>query len=141
MADEARIQTSLQITTGSLQYQSRPTAFTADVAGAKGPVPGAFTAAITGTDVDLSELTTPALCRLQNLDPTNFVEVGLWDPEATLFYPLLELLPGESYVVRLSRNLAWQYGAGTGTAGPETNRLRVRANTAACNMLVECFEV
>jgi len=141
MSDEAQIRASLQINSGNLSYQSQPTAFNADVAGSKGPVPGAFAATVEGTDIDLSELTTPGLCRVQNLDDTNFVTVGVWDVSATEFYPLLELLPGETFVFRLSRHVGAEVEApGTGTYAGATN-LRVRADTAACNVLVEAFEV
>ena len=140
MADEATVQCSLQIKKGNLTYRSNPTAFRADVATAKGPSPGAFTASTDGTSVDLTALTQPALCRIQNIDATNFVEVGIWDTEAALFFPLMELLPGESYVIRLSRNIEEEYvGTGTGTSAA-TNRLRIKANTAACIVLVEAFE-
>lgn len=145
MTDDATIRGSMQIRKGTdpvlLDYISRPTAFTADVTGTKGPSPGAITVATApGTDVDLSELTTPALCRIMNLDDENFVEVGIWDPEISTFYPIDEILPGETYIRRLSRNLAQEYGTGTGTTGAETNRLRLRADTAACDVLIEAFE-
>lgn len=142
MADEATIRSSLQIVKGDLNYQSQPTTFQADVSTAKGPTPGAVLATTAGTDVDLSALTTPGLARFQNLDASNYVEVGTWDPENLLFYPLLELLPGEVQVVRIARNLSQEVGTGpgTGTAGPSTNKLRVRANAAACNVFVEIFE-
>jgi hypothetical protein len=68
-----------------------------------------------------------------NLDSTNYVEVGVL--VGATFYPMLELLPGETYVVRLSRNL--QYGP-TGTA--HTQDLHLRANTASVKVLVEAFE-
>lgn len=141
MADEAQIRASLQITNDPLEYRSQPTAFTADVAGIKGPVPGAIEASVEGTDVDLSELVAPSLCRIMNLDATNFVEYGVWDPEGGTFYPLGEILPGETYVIRLSRNLQEEFGTGTGTTGAGTNRLRFKADTAPCNVLVEAFEV
>lgn len=140
MADEAIVRSSLQIKAGNVNYQSQPTAFKADVTGRKGPVPGAIAVSTDGTDVDFGELTTPGLCRIQNLDPTNFVEYGIWEPATSTLYPLGELLPGETYILRLSRNLQEEYlGTGTGTSAP-TNRLRFKANTAACNVVVEAFE-
>ncbi len=143
MADEAQIRSSLSIVSGKLEYRSQPTAFNADVTGSKGPVPGAIQVTTAGTDVDFSELTTPGLCRLMNLDPTNFVVYGIWDPESHTFFPLGELLPGEFAVLRLARDLQEEMGtaAGTGTTGADTNRLRFKAHTAACNVLVEAFEV
>lgn len=147
MADEARIQASLQIrktnTDGDmiiLQYQGQPTAFTADVTGTKGPVPGAISVAIGGTAVDFSELTDPGFCRLMNLDETNFVEWGIREPATGYFYPIGEIGPGETYVIKLSRNLLEEYtGSGTAT-GPATNEFYMKADTAACNVLVEAFE-
>jgi len=143
MADEAAIRVSLAIRKGEIDYSSRPTMFQADVAGAKGPVPGAVLCSTAGTNIDLSELTTPGLCRIQNLDSANYVTVGPYDPETATFYPMLELLAGETFPFRLSRDLGWQYGtaAGTGTTGAETQTLRIKAHTAACNVLVEAFEV
>lgn len=147
MANEARIQSGLQIqkrnTAGDvivLDYMARPAGFTATVTGTKGPTPGAITCTTAGTDVDLSELTTPGLCRIMNQDPTNYVEIGIWEPTGSIFYPLMELLPGESFVFRLSRNVLEQYsGTGTGTTGP-TNTLRIKANGASCVVLFEAFE-
>lgn len=145
MSGEAQVRASLQILkkTGEVEqinYQSKPTVFKADVAGTKGPSPGAVTVTVEGTDVDFGELTTPALCRIQNQDATNFLEYGVWDPEGDTFYPLGEILPGESYVLRLSRYLQQEFGTGTGTTGAETNRLRLRADTASVNANVEAFE-
>lgn len=147
MSDEANIQISLQITksddTGIVNYRSYPTQFTADVNGSLGPTPGAFIASIYGTDVDLSQLTTPGLCKVSNQDSTNFVSYGICDPETDKFYPLGEILPGEFFLLRLSRNLAHEYagaGTGTGTTGAKTNTLRFVADTASCVVLVEAFE-
>lgn len=147
MSGEAKIHVSLQITkadaAGNVNYRSYPTQFDADVDGALGPTPGAILASIYGTDVDLSQLTVPGICRLSNQDSDNFVTYGIYDPEADKFYPLGELLPGEFYILRLSRDLGWEStgsGTGTGTTGPQTNRLRVQADTAACAVLIEAFE-
>ena len=142
MADEASIRSSMIIKKGSLDYNSKPTYFTADVSSAVAPTPGGITVSTAGTDVVLTELTTPGLCRLMNLDTTNYVQVGLYDPETVKFYPLLELMPGESYIVRLSRDIQWEYGtgAGTGTTGAETNILRLKAIGGNCECIVEAFE-
>ena len=147
MSGEAKIQLSLQITkdddAGIVNYRSYPTTFDADVDGALGPTPGAIVVSIYGTDVEFSQLTVPGLCRLSNEDATNYVTYGICDPETDKFYPLGELLPGEFYVLRLSRELGWEYagsGTGTGTTGALTNKLCFVANTAACTVLVEAFE-
>lgn len=140
MSNEARITASLQIVKSPITYLSQPTSFTADVTGLKGPTPGAFTATTGGTDCNLSELVTPGFCRIQNLDDENYVEYGIYDPQTVVFYPLGEVGPGETYVLKFSRNLFEEYaGAGTGTTAP-TNTFRFKANTASVNMLVEAFE-
>lgn len=138
VADEASVRISLQIRAGLLNFQSQPTSFQADVATGKGPCPGAFTATTSGTNVDLSQLTQPGLCRIMNLDPTNRVEVGIHD--GALFHPLMEILPGEFYLIRLSRNVGEEEDVpGTGTSG-DVNALCVRAVTASCVVVVEAFE-
>ncbi len=140
MANEAQVRSSLQIKVNNLVYQSNPTAFTATVTGTKGPTPGALTITTGGEAVDLSELVQPALCRLMNLDATNYVTVGVRDTTSGKLYKVLELLPGETYVVRLSRFMNEDYdGTGTGT-GADTVQLFLQADTASVNVLVEAFE-
>ena len=138
MVNEVTIRSSLQISSGVNQVQTQPTAFIADIVSFKGPTPGVITATTEGVDVDLSELTTPGFCRLMNQDATNFASIGIWD--GVSFYPMLELLPGQPFVVRLSRNLGEEYGSGTGTSGAAINTLRVKADTASVNVLVEVYE-
>lgn len=145
MANEAQVRSQLTIQkrSGSLSlidYRSGPATFVATVSGTKGPVPGAFRATEDGTDVDLSELDSPGLCRVMNLDADNPVTLGRWDNDAERFYPVMKLLPGESFVIRLADDVADEYsGTGTGTTAASTT-LRVKAHNAACNVLVEAFE-
>ncbi len=140
MANEAAISVSLRISKGGLYYQSLPSSFRADVDGSGGPTPGAFTATTAGTDVDLSALSNPGLCRIQNLSDTYYVEVGVWNADQSEFYPMLRLLPAESFIVRLSPLVNQEYsGVGTGTTG-ELNTLRVKAESQPCLVLVEAFE-
>ena len=110
MTNEGKVTASLTITNGNLNYRSYPQQFNVDVAGAKGPVPGAISAAKTGTTVDLAQLTTPALCRITNLSTTNFVEYGMSD--GVEFYAFGEVLPGEFYIFRFSRYLFSSLGTG-----------------------------
>ena len=148
MANEARITSSLQIRktasdgTVLLEYLSRPAAFTATVDGTKGPSPGAVTALTTGTIVDLSALTIPTFCRIgaQFSDTGNYVEWGIYDPQTDVFYPMGEVNPGESYIIKLSRNLLEEYTAtGTATTGA-TNKFMVKAFNASAVVLIEAFE-
>lgn len=138
MTDEASFLVSVQIKNGNVDYRSYPTQFKADVTGKKGPVPGAITATTSGVSVSFTELTTPAICRIANLDETNYVTVGILDPDGD-FYPLMEILPGEFYAVRLSRALGQSWGVGTATSDSGCT-LHIQANAASCNVLVEAFE-
>src|SRR5262245_17221102 len=120
MADEIRVSSSLQIRSGNLNYQSQPTAFTADLTGVPfGPTPGAMKAPYGGAAADLSRISMPGLCRLMNIDSLLSVEWGIRDPGINVFYPVGLLMPGETYVLRLTPNLLEEYaGTGTGTTGP-----------------------
>ena len=142
MADEITVRSSLTIRYSNQYYQSQPGQFTADATGVRGPSPGVVSASLTGTDVSFAALAVPTWCVFTNLDSTNYVDVGAYEPSTGVFYPLLELGPGEQYVVKLSRNLGEQWsGSVTGTGTDATdNTIRVRANTAACDVKVEAFE-
>lgn len=138
MSNEATVSSGLVINKNSLQYQSRPASHRVDVTGTKGPTPGALAVAVTGVNVDLSQLTTPGLCRITNLESSggNYVMVGKYD--GTSFHPLMEVGPGESYVIKLYRYLSAEW-VGTGTPA-DVNTMRLMADTAAVNVLVEAFE-
>lgn len=147
MAGEARISASLNINkrSGSLDlinYRSPgPQAYQVDVTGTKGPVPGAVTVSVLGTDIDFSELTTPGLVAIKNLDGTNWVEFGPYDPELDKFYPIFKVGPGRVHVGEFSPNMFEEYpGTGTGTDGASSNRLRFRANGSPVVVSVEAFE-
>jgi hypothetical protein len=140
MASEATLRVSLTIKKGNLTYSSQPAGYNADVSGTFGPTPSAVHVPTAGVDVDLSALTAPGLCRVMNLDDTNYVQLGTRDPDSNRFYPLMRLLPGESFVFRLDPDVGSEYsGAGTGTAGTN-NPVHLRAANAACVVLFEAFE-
>lgn len=138
MANEAVVLSQLTIQKNSLQYASRPPSFRVDVTGQFGPTPGALAVPVTGLNVDLSELTTPGLCRITNLETSggNYVMVGKYDGAS--FHPLMEVGPGESYVIKLYRYLSAEW-VGTGTPA-DVNTLRLMADTDTVNVLVEAFE-
>lgn len=128
---------SLQVADGSgnRQYRSAPSQFLSDLEDMRGPTPGHLLVAVTGTDVSLTQLATPGFCRIQNLDTTNYVTVGIYDGAS--YFPLMEVGPEEFYVVKLYRFLGSEF-VGTGTPA-DVNTLRLMANTAACKVLVEAF--
>lgn len=151
MSAEAKVQNSLQIrktdsTTNVVQvdYQSRPTSFTVDVSGAKGPLPGSVSISASGTDIDLSQLTSPGMVHFMNQSAVDYVDLGVYEPATGTFYPLFELGPGESYVMKFSRNFGEEVsGTVTGTGTVATNNtLRARATLASApvNLFVGAFE-
>lgn len=147
MANEARVGSSLIIrkVSGSatlIDYRSPgPGSFQVTVSGSKGPTPGALTVDVTGEDVGFTELTTPGLCVIKNLSADYHVEWGVHD--GSLFHPVGEVLPGEVYVIRLSRNLGEEHTEpGTGTTGV-VNSFYVRCGGTGSNtavVSVEAFE-
>lgn len=121
MSNEARIQSSLQIKVDNVDYQSRPTAFQADVSVGRGPTPGTVLVdSSTATAISLSVLTTPGLCKIHNLSETGYVVVGIHD--GTSFFPCMEFLAGECFVFRLPRHLGDEF-VGSGTPS-DVNTLR-----------------
>lgn len=143
MANEVSVNCGLVIRKNNGQFQAMPSAYRDDLAGDYfGPTPGAMVVTTYGTDVDLSQLTTPGWCRISNLEDEggNYFEYGIYDPETLAFYPFGECHPGKPQVFLLSRNFGEQYaGTGTGTTSP-TNTFRLKANGGSVNALVEAFE-
>lgn len=149
MAKEATIRVSLGIRKTDpadnsrilLDYQSRPTGFNIDVTGVKGPTPGAIAVPPSGVDVDLSELTTPGLVVIYNLDPDDTIHYGIRDPENDIAFMLGQVRPGCNWPLELSTLLTKEVEAtGTGfVAG--NNRLHLRAGgVSTISGRVDAFE-
>lgn len=136
MANEITVASNMRVAKGNLNYTSSPSGFRVTMTGLGGPTPGGILVAVTGTNINLTALTTPGMCRILNLDTTNFVTLGVYD--AASFYPLLEIGPGESYVFKLSRYVNEEF-IGTGT-NADANNLRLMADTAECLVVIEAFE-
>ncbi len=140
MANEVQVTSDIRAVVGSLTLQGpQPSRFVANLSLINGPTPGAFAVSVSGTDIDFSRLTTPGLCAIQNLDTTNFVTLGVYEPDTDMFYPVDEFLPGEVYVKRLARFLNRE-STGTGTLVGYNARLQLRANTATCWVRVDAYE-
>jgi|SRR6185312_1802574 len=136
----ARVTANLQIVQGGLSYQSQPSAFQPSVSGTNGPTPGAVTITTSGTDISLAQLDAMGgLCVLCNIDSTNYVTVGIRDNVTNEFYPIVELLPTEFYVVRLSRKLP-KAEAGTGTFSGTRSTLHAKADTANVILRIDAFD-
>lgn len=116
MANEIAVAVSLQVNQPAIKqnFQSLPQSFTANQINAGGPVPGTVKASPGGVQPVFTPLIQPGMCVMQNLDPVNYVTVGIWDSTTSAFYPLFEMLPGEQIIGRLSRFLGQEL-AGTGT--------------------------
>lgn len=142
MADEAQVNCSLRIRkiSGSVILLDHPhnRSFRATVVGTKGPTPGALTVDLDGESIAFAELTTPGLCWIENNDGVNRIEWGIMD--SGIFHPVGEVLPGEAYPIRLSRNLGEEHTEpGTGTTGP-VNTFYVKAYGAPVNCGVHAYE-
>jgi hypothetical protein len=114
VANEASITASLSIRTGNINDR-HSYSFRADVAGAIGPVPGAFEVSTSGTDCDLARLTAPGLAVMKNLDGENYVLWGVRDLTDGNFRPVGKLLPGEGFPLRLAGVDLGAEATGTGT--------------------------
>ncbi len=138
MANEGSVQSGFSIVKKSgsitqINHTTLPSSHRVTVTGAKGPTPGAIDVPTAGVEVDLTELTTPGLCRLMNQDDTNYVTYGVLDIDGNTFHVLGELGPGESYVLKLSRIIGL-------TVGTADEGLFLKADTATCVVLVEAFQ-
>lgn len=140
MSNEAQVRVQLQIKKGTFNFVSNPSSFKNDITNALGPSPGTVTVPVSGSglDVDLSALTNPGLCVIQNLDDTNYVDIGAWD--GSTFIPLFEVGPGEIYPYKISRNLGEEFQSGTGTSGSPVNTLRLKAYVSPVNVNVLAFD-
>jgi hypothetical protein len=142
MSNEITVRSYLQIRKSNVDYRSYPQQFQANWNGQNGPTPGSVLIHTSQTTINLAQLVMPGLCRIQNLDNANFVEWGIHDTTNGKFYPMGELLPGESYVFRLSRYLGYNIPSpsGTGTGGSDALQFAMKADTAPCVVLVEAFD-
>lgn len=139
MAQEIRVTSALSIKNGNLFYISQPGAFIANMAGTKGPTPGSVTVTTDGVDVSLAQLTAlGGMCRVMNVDLTNKIQIGPKDTGTGKFYPFMDLLPGETYTIRLSDFLG-KDEPGTGTFGG-TGTFHAKSRNASCVLLVEAFD-
>lgn len=139
MSNEIQIRSSMTVVNGSLRYGSQPNAFSADMLGKRGMIPGGLRAPTTGVTIDLSTLESVGMAHIANVGETYSVMIGIYDPDTTVFYPFLDLLPGESYVVRLSAFIGEQLTTGTGT-GAVNNIVQARGIGGEADVIVNAFE-
>jgi hypothetical protein len=141
MANEATINCSLGIVQpgGIGTWRSNIGTFRANVLGTLGPTPGGIVATAAGNDVSFGSLVTPALIVLENYDPVNYFEFGIYDSSTTTYYPLGEVQAQEGYIFRLSRRLGFtESNVGTGTIGLGKT-FRIKAPDGPVNCFVGAF--
>lgn len=133
MSGQATVSQSLQITSGNLQYRSQPTGYVDTINAthaAKGPTPGALTVPIGGVAVNLSALTVPGYCWLQNLDTVKMLEYGIYDAVSGAFYPMGLVKPGLWVCLFLSPHLGKADVPGTGTDETGTTKFYLKGFAA-----------
>lgn len=119
MANEITVQTLLRVVNGNLSESIASGALSLTQTAVGGPTPGYVTIGTTEESVSLSELSTLGWCYIQNLDTTNYVEWGF----ATGVYGG-RLKASEIALFRLNPGAS----------------LYMKANTAACKVIVKAFE-
>lgn len=140
MANEINVTWSLNINKTNLKEQQSES-FQATMNTAGGPTPGQVLIDTDGTDITISQVTSPGWAWFKNLDATNYVQWGIWEDATTTFYPVGQLLAGESCIFRLSPYFGQEYsGTGTGTSSPGAYTLRFKADTADVKVQVRVFE-
>ena len=123
MANEINVSATLSVRTGYLDSGSRPRSrsFTLNAAS---PAKSAGIASIgfaTHEAIPLGDVATNGWARFENVDATNYVEIGI--VVSATFYPVIKLKAGEFTVVRL------------GTSAPYA-----KANTAAVKLDFEIYD-
>jgi hypothetical protein len=120
MANEIQITSGISVLKGNLSFSVPATTILSDMAGTGGPSPGYMTVGTSEESTAFPELTTDGWLFMKNLDLTNYVQWGF----STGVYGG-RMKPGE-------------------TAGPFRMEpgltLYLKANTAACKVLVYGFE-
>lgn len=119
MANEIIVSAGIQVRSGRMNDRFQPGNQAIDQAAIGGPTPGYVTIGTVEEEVSFPELGTKGWVMMQNLDPTNFVQWGF------------------SAGVYGGRMRAGE------TAGPfrmDGTSIFLRANTAACKVLIKGYE-
>lgn len=119
MADEITVTASLQVNNGNQSFRFSPANLSVTQNAQGGPTPGYWVVGTSEENNAFTELTTEGWIAMQNLDATNYVEWGF----STGVYGG-RLKAGEFAIFRTNPALT----------------LYMKANTAACKVVVYCFE-
>lgn len=121
MANEISLNATLRVAKGYLDQQRERSRNFSLVAAAPAKAGGVMIVGTTHEAISLGDVATPGWCWFENLDPTNYVEIGV--VVSSTFYPVIKLKPGEFQPCRL------------GTTAPYA-----KANTASVKLDYEIFE-
>ena len=119
MANEITVTTGISVLNGNSSFHQQTKTKAIDQAAIGGPSPGAISVGTAEESTAFPELTTEGWLFMQNNDATNYVQWGF----STGVYGG-RLKAGESALFRMEPGLT----------------LYLKANTAACNVLVYGFE-
>jgi hypothetical protein len=121
MANEITVQTSLQLANGNLKF-ARGANFKADQATGIRGGPGVQVIGTTQEAIAIgSDVATLGWAWIQNLDATNYVEIGV--VVSATFYPTNRFNPGEGYPIRLSPGVTYYAKAHTAPVNLEFEAL------------------
>lgn len=119
MANEITLKIDLQVRNGNLVDTFSIGNQSINQAAVGGPTPGYFTLGTSEEELAFAELSSKGVCLIQNLDATNYIEYGF----ATGGPYGARVPAGQAYVIHLN-----------------ATSLFMRANTAACKVLVKAYE-
>lgn len=119
MANEITITGSMRVSNGNQSFQFTPPALAVTQNAVGGPTPGYWVVSTSEESNAFTELTTEGWLMMQNMDATNYVEWGF----STGVYGG-RLKAGEFALFRCNPALT----------------LYMKANTAACKVVVYCLE-
>ena len=96
MSNEIRYNFGVSLTNGSLVDSYNTSSLTANqtTAGIVRNVQTCLSASAQGDAINKGNVTTPAMAVFENLDSSNYIEIGIRDGGGT-FYPFLKLLAGK----------------------------------------------
>ena len=124
MADEIRINAAIQADNGTFKVPKEGAAVQLiDQNAAGGGGPGVVNVPAADTIILLPNLTVLGWIRIENIDASNFIDIGPTDTTAVI-QPLIRLKPGEACVFRLTPGIV----------------LRGEANTAAVDIKITALE-
>lgn len=91
-----------------------------------------------GTDVDVSLLSSPGWCRVYNADDTQWVQLGIYEPDTDTFYPLMRFGPGQGTVIPLDPYVGQEVTGSTVQPGYNST-IRLRSQTSEVLFVMEAL--